>query len=213
MKTLPIYGLLPLDLGRIEMPTEEMMFWLYLPVKIAGECRCIVPDNLRGHIPILGIVRNDLGNVWRESYIYLTVKTLHVNVGETVNRPGWHSDGFLTDDINYIWYDSAPTRFFVDGKLHSFSCDHEAALVEMKELCEGAPTAHYPCQHVLKMDQRVLHKASVSDFSGVRTFIKVSVSEHKYLLKGNSINHRFKEHFDLSLDRKRERNCPTGGVQ
>lgn len=31
------------------------------------------------------------------------------------NRMGYHSDGFLTDDINYIWCDNNPTIFNISA--------------------------------------------------------------------------------------------------
>ena len=40
-----------------------------------------------------------------DSYMYLTVKRQYQSKSKLFNRPGYHSDGFLTDDINYIWSD------------------------------------------------------------------------------------------------------------
>lgn len=82
----------------------------------------------------------------------------------------------------------------------------------MDELCEADPTTHlyYSTRHLLKLDQRVLHKVTTNIEPGLRTFVKISVSRHKYALRGNSINHELVLGWDYQ-DRKAERNCPIGG--
>lgn len=213
MQTEGIYGNLPVDLGLVELFPEEMMAWLYCPIKRPGETSTTTPDNLRGFHPIVERVWLDLPVYdWMNSYIYITAKTLFVSPENPGNRPGWHSDGFMTDDLNYIWADANPTVFWHSKNgMASFSADHALSTPEMDGLCEHDTENHvtYPLKHVLRLDETVMHKVAPVTTAGMRTFVKVSVSKNIYALKGNSINHR------LPLDanygqRSAERNCPTG---
>lgn len=213
MQTKAIYGAAPADLGLIDLHTPEMMLWLYCPVKIPNWYGVILPDNLGQFFPILQAVRKDCEDKWFDSYVYLSAKTLYVKPGDAGNRPGWHSDGFLTDDLNYIWSTANPTVIWEPGKLVSFTADHSVSLVEMELAAEADPSTHrrYPNKHLLRLDQTVLHKVEQDIKPGVRTFVKVSVSKDKYALEGNSINHSLGVTWDLK-PRLPERNCPVLGA-
>ncbi len=192
MKTDAIYGALPIDLGAIDIRPSEMMFWLYCPIKLPGMSATLPPENLGQFAPIWMAARENAKDRWLDSFVYVTAKTLWVTPENPGNRPGWHSDGFLTDDLNYIWSDANPTTFFDAGdQRFSFSADHATSLPEMDALCEPDPIKHltYSNRHLLRLDQTVLHKVSTDIRSGLRTFVKVSVSQHRYALRGNSINH------------------------
>ncbi|MBZ5864318.1 hypothetical protein LAG72_24625, partial [Escherichia coli] len=67
---------------------------------------------------------NPTGSRWQDSFVYLSVKILHVTPDAPGNRPGWHSDGFLTNDLNYIWADRNPTEFFINDDLYPVPEDH-----------------------------------------------------------------------------------------
>jgi len=211
IKTDAIYGALPVDLGRIDLSPTEMMFWLYCPIKLPGMQLVSVPDNLMQFRPLWEAARADCAGQWGESYVYITAKTLWATPENPGNRPGWHSDGFLTDDLNYIWSNANPTIFFDNGERYSFSADHGVSLAEMDALCQSR-SAHYrtyPEKHFLRLDQTVLHKVDTSIKPGLRTFVKVSVSRHRYALRGNSINHELAPEWQYQ-DRQAERNCPIG---
>lgn len=211
MRTDAIYGAAPVDLGRVDLSPAEMMFWLYCPVKLPGMERIILPDNLRQFSPIIDVVRADLGRSrFASSYVYVTAKTLFSSPENPGNRPGWHSDGFLTDDLNYIWYDANPTIFWVGGPV-DFAADHAASLDEMQAVCGGCDgeIRKYQEKHILRLDQRVMHRVDTCISPGVRTFVKVSVSNQRYALKGNSVNHALAPFWEYK-DRGSDRNCPTG---
>lgn len=213
MQTDGIYGNLPRDLGLVNLSPDEMMAWLYCPIKRPGAIIVTIPENLTQYMPIINAVVSDIDpDTWTDSYVYITAKTLFVSPENPGNRPGWHSDGFLTDDLNYIWADANPTVFWYPetGKA-SFAADHQLSIPEMDGLCEHDTAGHvtYPLKHLLKLDQTVLHKVAPVTTPGMRTFVKVSVSKHVYALKGNSINHRLKLRAAYGT-RAVERNCPTG---
>lgn len=210
MQTDPIYGAPPVDLGLVDMSPVEMMSWLYCPIKLAFSVDEEIPDNLKQFSPLIDRVAEDVGaDRWHENYVYITAKTLWVNAENLGNRPGWHSDGFMTDDLNYIWADANPTVFWVRNRRISFTADHNLALIEMAH-CEADPDNHvtYPLKHLLRLDQTVMHKVATNITAGMRTFVKISVSQHKYTLKGNSINHRLAPDWQYG-ERTAERNDPA----
>lgn len=210
MKTDAIYGALPIDLGPVDFTPDEMAFWQYCPVKLPGTAMAY-PDNLRQYSPFVELVWRDLGaRFLADKYIYLTCKNLWSTPQNPGNRPGWHSDGFLTQDLNYIWCDRAPTVFFCDYKRHRFTADHAASLGEMDALCRLRVSAHhtYPCGHVLRLDQTALHKSPDAFAAGMRAFVKVSVSTERYALAGNAINHTFGQIAPKYAPRSAQRNCP-----
>lgn len=206
------YGTLPHPVGTVDVPTDEMMYWLYCPVKLPGAKVPTLPGNLKQYAPLLEVIKHDSNryNMWTPNYAYLTVKTMWA-APDTANRPGWHTDGFMTDDLNYIWYDCVPTEFFCDNRLHSLTQDHNESLKEMAEICNWKPASfyvRYPNKTLLRLDDRVMHRVETDFKPQKRTFIKVSLSKHVYALQGNSVNH------ELGLDweyqhRKVERNCPV----
>lgn len=203
-----LYGMPPRDLGLIDLSPTEMMFWLYCPIKLAGADICVVPDNLAGFMPIVYAVRRDLSaDQWRSNFVYLTAKTLWVTHENPGNRRGWHSDGFMTDDLNYVWSDRDGTMFWTPDDLCFFTQDHGRSLEEMELVAELGPHKAYPDKHLLRLDQSVIHR--VADFStaGVRSFVKISVSRHRYNLVGNSVNHLLGLNWPMA-ERMPERNHP-----
>jgi len=207
---MKIYGAPPVDLGLVDLSPVEMMAWLYCPIKLPGSYEATVPDNLKQFYPIINRVFNDLANIDGAlfvSYVYITAKTLWVTPDNPGNRPGWHSDGFMTDDLNYIWSDRNGTLFWEPCERVAFSQDHLASLAEM-ERCELGPHKVYPDKHLLRLDQTVMHRVADVKTAGMRTFVKVSVSTQKYNLAGNSINHAFGPLGDYA-PRSVERNHPS----
>lgn len=208
------YGKLPTDLGLIDITPTEMMFWMYCPISVPGMWGYKIPDNLKQFDRILFGVWKDLRPRVRfmtGSYVYITAKTLWVSGDFIGNRPGWHSDGFGTDDLNYIWCDRAPTEFIeTDVEL---STDCTKSMEEMEAL--GNNEAYwgnlvtFPDKHLLKLDPSVIHRSPVSFEAGMRTFVKVSISKDRYDLIGNSINHELPASRWPLVEREAVRNHPS----
>lgn len=122
---------------------------------------------------------------------------------------GWHSDGFMTDDINIIWSDRNPTLFWECKPQWPFTQDHDSAMREMATaVAEEGNIVTFPDKHVLRLDERHIHVVDQNFESGMRTFVKVSASKHTYAHVGNSINHKL-NHPRPSVTRAVERNCPA----
>lgn len=199
------YGDLPEDLGLIDLSPTEMMFWLYCPV-LTPTSLLTIPPNLAGFAPIVRAAMKREGEGLEDRYIYLTAKTLWISEGAAPNRPGWHADGFGTDDVNYIWYDRAPTEFISDSFTLPDGCDDAMAAMEAR--AAGREIVTYPAKHLLRLTPSVVHRVPEGVSAGMRTFVKVSVSRDRYNLEGNSVNHLLGERWAM-LPRRAERNHPA----
>ena len=130
------YGGPPIDMGTVDLSPEEMMCYLYLPVKMARSREFRLPERLNYLRPMLARVRNDVR--YREDYldlyIYVTAKTLFVQGDYSGNRPGWHADGFGSGgDLNYLWYNMNPTEFAVQD-FHNIPTDDMESIQECGHL-------------------------------------------------------------------------------
>lgn len=182
------------------------MFYQYLPIKMANNGMCIYEQRLNIFGSLIRAVIEDLSiKEWNESYIYLTAKHVFVNSDYAGNRPGWHSDGFMTNDINYIWCDSEPT-IFTETKF-DLTLDHSVSLQEMAAQDNPDNDISYPVFSLLKLDQYVIHRAPENCKPGFRTFVKISVSKEKYNLIGNSHNYLLDYQWDMQ-PRQQQRNHP-----
>jgi hypothetical protein len=199
-----VYGDLPLDLGEINLRVGEMMAWLYCPVSIPGRSEVVLPDNQRQFWVLLEAVRASDPARFRTEYVYLTAKTLWVS--GFANRPGWHTDGFGTDDLNFVWYDRAPTEFIRDEFTLPDDCADSMAI--MTQRARGRPLITYPAKHLLRLTPTVVHRAPEGFEPGMRTFVKVSISPDRYNLEGNSVNHLLTGEW-LTMPRQEDRNHPA----
>lgn len=206
------YGSAPKDLGEILAEASEMMFVQYLPIVMPELGPPRLPPNLAWTRPMVMKAIADFGgqdhwyNCQNEHYVYLTARHMYVAPENMGNRPGWHSDGFMTPDINYIWYDSAPTEFCIQP--FRLSQDHVLSMAEMDQQADVRNIVTYPTRRLLRLDEGVVHRVAAGGMSGFRTFVKISISQERYNLRGNSHNYLFNYDWDLK-DRAVERNHPV----
>lgn len=197
-----IAGCAPIRIGEISLATPEMMFVQYLPVHIPG-VGTAVPPNLRPFLPLVELAMRDKTPA---QYVYLSAKHLYVDPDRCFNRPGWHTDGFGTDDINYIWSSRGETEFCVQWFDLSDDCDESMAQMESQARAENIAT--YGERMVLKLDNTVVHRAPVRISAGLRMFAKVSISHDLYNLEGNAHNHLLKYDWQM-VPRREARNHPA----
>lgn len=199
------YGKAPILIDNIVLEPSEMCFVQYLPIRMSYNdnlgCDVRIPPNLEWTRPLVHkVIRNhDL-----DHYIYLTVKHLYVEPNSMGNRPGWHSDGFKTDDINYIWVDSFPTEFCIQD--FDLSDDCEQSMLDMETQVKKDNITTYKSYDLLLLDQYVIHRTPKG--TGFRTFVKISVSKDRYNLKGNAHNYLFDYSWKM-VERKTTRNHPN----
>lgn len=200
-----MYGKRPVDLGEIYLPELFGTYLLYLPVKMKGKNDYRLPLEQINDFNILMMkCVEDYGDV-TDKYVYLSYECSYVKKDSHQKRPGWHSDGFKTNDINYIWYSNTPT-IFNDTKF-KITKDHKISMEQFEEQANPDNNFLMPNKHLLRMDQFVIHKADVSKSNLIRTFVKVSISDDKYNLKGNTHNPYFDYDWKM-YDRSIVRNHP-----
>lgn len=204
------YGELPKDLGQHEVCCNEMFFYQYLLIKLIGETQPLYEDRLKCFNKLIGVICCDFIGAFGldryvNSFVYLTAKRLYVTPSCSFNRPGYHSDGFMTEDINYVWCDKFPTTF--NKAEFVLTMDDSGSLVEMESQATKENEIIYPENSLLRLDQYNIHKVSEIEKPSMRTFIKVSFSKDKYDLIGNSHNYLLKYEWEMK-PRKEERNIP-----
>lgn len=204
------YGELPKSLGIHEVDAKEMFFYQYLPIKLSGQHQIKLEERLNCFHELICKCIWDFGaefghKAYTSSYIYLTAKNLFVSPGHNLNREGWHSDGFLTDDINYIWSNNTPTLF--NSTEFDLSNDHETSIWQM-EAQANQWLNHLPeNRELLRLNQFNIHRTGLVQKTQMRTFFKLSFSREKYNLQGNSHNYLLDYEWEMK-PRKSERNHP-----
>lgn len=176
----------PNQCGVFDVNTPELMFVQYMPVAIPGQPTVQVPKNLEWLLPM---VYEACEYASLKDHIYVTAKRLYVCPGSSGNRPGWHTDGFGTNDKNFIWYDSNPTEFCVQSFRFKNMEDHEESMHDMEMQADSRNIITYPAKTLLQLDSSIVHRVAQNDFYGYRTFVKISISKDKYNLEGNAHNH------------------------
>ena len=204
------YGELPKEIGTFEIASREMMFYQYLPIKLIGQPFCNYENRLN--------VFNDLINECIDNYIqdygyedfinsniYLTAKHQYQTPNNSFNRMGYHSDGFMTEDINYIWCDVNPTIF--NSTEFILTIDDVLSMKEMEEQAKPDNEITFGNNKLLRLNQFNIHKVANVDVGGFRTFLKISFSKDRYDLLGNSHNYELDYDWEMK-ERKSERNIP-----
>lgn len=198
ISTIP-YGAAPRDLGQVDLDPSEMLLYLYLPVlmrwPIEGHRNrgLRLPKRLQFLWPLIQAAMQDASATLDldDHYVYLTAKTLWVEGGFSGNRPGWHADGYGSGgDLNYIWADMNPTQFAVQPFI-DVPDDDFASMQAMEAQIDPTAIVTYPDRHLLRLDESVVHRVNPDIRSGMRTFVKISVSRHRFNLRMNSHNHLF----------------------
>jgi hypothetical protein len=203
-----LYNKQPRGLGVFECKTDEYFTYTYLPIKLRGQSEITNERRLACFDKLIGRAACDfIGNYgldrYVDSYVYLIAKkACQRDVG--FNRPGWHSDGFGTDDISYIWSDAQPTVF--NRGDFWLSADDATSMKEMEAQADRRKNFSFKNGTLVHMDQFTIHK--VGDYiEGERTFAKIVISRDEYKLKGNSINYDLDYKWEYT-PRKKTRNVP-----
>jgi hypothetical protein len=187
------YGEAPVDIGAFDLPWEEFMHYLYLPVRLratVSEQQGIqIPARLEMVRPLVRAALADARvNGYTNPYVYVTARRGVATPDNPLNRPGWHTDGFGTFDRNYIWWDRFPTRF-AQGPFTDISHDHLASMAQFEEQAPKGLVFTFPDRHLYRLTPYVVHTTPRVDEMGERSFLKISISNHRYNLKGNSHNY------------------------
>lgn len=206
------YGKYPYVIGHYDVKCSEMMFYQDFPIKLANSYNVNLEPRHKFIEPILEGVFDDYVNFRSEedlfnSYVYLSAKHMFVTPTSNYNRPGWHTDGFLSDDINYVWSDKFPTVFNVTEC--DLTQDHNISMLEMTEVANHNPANNisFGDSELIRLDQYNIHKVGEVEEPGMRTFIKVSISKSQFNLLGNTHNYQLDYKWEMR-DRSLQRNIP-----
>lgn len=181
------YGAEPEVVGEFVTPNCELLFVLYMPVRLRGQKIVTLPEHLEDYRPLVDAALAYEGQGAEGKYVYLTVKRLWVEPGCLGGRLGWHTDGFGTQDVSYIWADADPTEFCIQP--FDLSDDHEISMHQMAEQAQTQNIVRYePCD-IIRIDARHVHRCPENPKPGYRTFARVSISSDKYNLIGNAHNY------------------------
>lgn len=204
------YGKLPKVLDIIEIKPTEMCFYQDMLIKLVGDDEEIYENRLKPYKNVIDKAIEDFIKTFGvkefiNHYVYLSVKYLFQPKKEPFNRPGWHCDGFMTNDINYVWSDSNPTIF--NYSQFVLTQNHNESIREMEEQANPDNNISYENNTLIRLDQYNVHKVSDVEKPGMRAFVKVTFSKDKYDLKGNTHNYLINYNWEMK-DREIERNVP-----
>lgn len=204
------YGQLPAELGKHDVDCNEMMLYQYLPIKLSGSTELKMEQRLNCFEKLVGNICCDFVGVFGldrfvQSYVYVTAKYLFQVPNCPFNRKGWHSDGFMTDDINYIWSDKQPTLFNICK--FNLTMDDAISLDEMEQQADEKYNVIHDSGTLLRLDQFNIHRVNENIESGMRKFLKVSFSKDKCDLIGNSHNYLLDYNWEMR-ERQISRNIP-----
>lgn len=206
------YGALPKDMGIFYPSPFEMFFYQDMPIKMASETTITMEDRLRPFDRIVGAACCDFVghrglDEFVTSYVYISAKRMFVSKDSGFNRPGWHTDGFGSDDINYVWSDRFPTVFNTSD--FNLPEDDSTSMKAMEDQADPENDFQFPEFHLLRLDQFCVHKVAEVTSPCIRAFVKVSISRSKYDLAGNTHNHLLDYDWPLR-ERHLTRNVPQG---
>jgi len=182
-----IYGAAPDIVGEVCIPDCDLTYVLYMPVRLADYEPVVIPRHLEGYRVLVEDALDYEGEAADGKFVYLTVKRLWVEPGCVGGRPGWHTDGFGTADVNFIWTDADPTEFCVQP--FDLSDDHEISMRQMEEQARAENFRTYGEINLLRLDARHVHRCPVNPKPGYRTFARVSISADRYDMIGNAHNY------------------------
>lgn len=210
---MKIYGSEPVEIASdVIVDNSEMYFYQYLPIHLKDTTEFKLEDRLSSLKNLIDLCCYDFSkNIDKNIngyYIYITAKCRYVPSGENINRAGWHCDGFMSDDINYIWSDCIPTEY-VTGEFELIQ-DHEKSIEQMNRLFYHSEPLKCNPNSIYRLNETVIHRCDYnrSNHSLLRHFIKVSFSKDKYNLKGNSHNYLLDYKWEMK-DRELSRNHPS----
>ncbi|MEA9983685.1 hypothetical protein [Subtercola sp. RTI3] len=228
---MTIYGSPPQLLGHFDLDFTEYMHYMYLPFYIAedyehdGGYQADLPRNLTFAEPLIEAAMEREAKLTLQGlshpykYVYLTARRGYATPGNPLNRPGWHSDGFGTDDVNYVWTDRFPT-LFAEGEFRRISEDHlESAQQFERQIRDYAwdggsiRVNTYGDGELMRLDPSVVHAApEIPVPGGERSFVKISFSNDRYDLLGNAHNHGLDYYWPMH-ERAVTRNDPASAAR
>lgn len=187
-----VYGKLPVYVGHFEFDLAEVMYYLYLPVKMDGSS-VLMPPNVEVCRPAIDTAIKYAEKFHKKTYryAYISARKGYATPDNPLNRPGWHCDGFGTDDLNFVWWVGPGTRF-AHQVFEGICSDHNRSLNQFNEQVNPKCVVNFPARGLYAIDPSVVHATPVIEPPGcMRQYVKISMSDHQYNLENNSHNYLF----------------------
>lgn len=181
-----MYGKPPVYVGHFDISLSEVMYYLYLPVSI-GDSGVRLPPNIACCGPLIHAAMKRAPRQY--GHVYLSARKGWATPDNPLNRPGWHCDGFGTDDMNFVWWSGPGTRFAIQS-FQDISDDHIVSLKQFDDQISVANVVSFPEHGLYALDPEIVHATPLIGMPGcMRQFIKISLSDHRYNLENNSHNY------------------------
>lgn len=194
-----VYGKLPIFVSQLDaVNLSEVMYFLYLPVRME-ESDLRLPPNLECLRNLIATAENHARyfNKRVYKYTYLSARKGWATPDNPLNRPGWHCDGFGTDDLNYVWWVGPGTRFAFQP-FDGICSDHNRSLRQFDEQVRQDCIHTFDERGLYQIDPSVVHATPIIPHPGcMRQYVKVSLSDHQYNLENNSHNYAFDYHWPM----------------
>lgn len=191
--------------GNFDFDLQEVMYYLYLPV-FMDNSGLRLPPNVECCRELIEAAMQDVLPE-QPRYIYLSARKGWATPDSPLNRPGWHADGFGTQDLNYVWWKGAGTRFAVQ-RFFNIADDHKKSLEQFDRQVDDMRVKTYPQGGLYRLDPTIVHATPIIPPPGqMRQYVKVSFSNHRYNLENNSHNFLFDYAWDM-VPREIVRNDP-----
>lgn len=212
------YSQAPKPLGNFsDLDLIEYQFVQYLPIFMPDSPNVRIPKNLyqakklRDMIHVVVEDQGGIDSLVREGkYVYITTRNGFATPGNPLNRPGWHCDGFGSDDTNYIWWNRWGTRFAAQP-FHDINPGHVESMRQFEEQVDPDGVYTPPDGWLYRLTPYVVHSTpEIPAPGGERQFVKISVSKHRYNLRGNTHNFLFAYNWKM-WPRDVARNHPVYG--
>lgn len=187
----------PVSIGFFDMKLPEVMYYLYLPVEMGDTEHPDIrlPPNVECCLPLIVRAMERAPRAYQ--YAYLSARKGWATPDNPLNRPGWHCDGYGTDDMNYVWWSGPGTRFAVHD-FHDISPDHVESLAQFAAQVRADQVFSPPHGNLYALTPSVVHATPVIGAPGcMREYVKVSLSDSRYNLENNSHNYLFDYHWPL----------------
>lgn len=209
---IPFISKLPTGIPlQINTSTMDYCNHAFMCIKQEGSSEYSVPDNLQFLVQeILSGIYDLSEYLYNNDYrynCYLSIKHEYVHGGSIGNRPGWHIDGFKSDQHNFIWYDCIPTEVCTGS--FNLTNDHDISLDEMDyQAIDNDKFNHaLPINTLYEMNQECVHRPTYNkmDKAVLRTFIKITYSKEQFNCIGNAWNYKL-PHIRMTAHRNNHRN-------
>jgi hypothetical protein len=198
-----VYGHPPEVIGApgqyADISLPEVMYYLYLPVFMASvppssnRNHMRLPPNVKCLAPLIyAAVCHEQLESRRWAYVYLSARKGWATPDNPLNRPGWHCDGFGSDDRNYVWWKGTGTRFAIQDFNSIASEDDVFSLAQFETQVKPSHVRTYAVGSLIGMDPGVVHATPLLKMPGeMRQYVKISFSNERYNLYNNSHNYLF----------------------